>query len=160
MNPSDLKEILDNPAVSAEHKERVILQIGEQGDPVTELLQTVNKADLASVSYREVHEFCSARGWPKTRPLYLRWFDAYCTTATGQGDVERMAEYLRAHDFEEWRGAAEEWRDSGHKSFSRLIRVLDLIADSPNRGNYHSAETVEECQLLAVEMRRRAGEPQ
>jgi hypothetical protein len=163
LNPNELKDILNNPAVSAEHKQRVLQQIGEHSaDPVTqleaELLQTVHKPDLASVDYHGIHAFCSARRWQETRGLYERWLAAHFTTESSRKDLARAAESLRSHDFEAWGGALEEWRDGGWKSTGRLITVLERIVNSPNRGNYHASETVEGARKFLAEMQCRAGE--
>jgi hypothetical protein len=163
MNPDELQDILSNPAVSAHHKERVLQQIGERSDdPGTdleaELLQAVRKTDLASVPYHDVRAFCDAHGFSvPARDLFERWL---CTSDVGRKGIEKAAEYLRKHDFEEWDGAAREWEQSGWKSTGRLIGVLQCIADSPARGNYHSEETVQGANKFLVEMKRRAVEGQ
>lgn len=165
MNQDELKEVLNNPAVSAEQKQQALQHIGEHiADPVArleaELLQTLAKPDLASVSYFDVHRFCSDRTWrvPAVRSLYDRWLDAFLASDNGQAHVEEIASHLRKHDFNDWKNAADEWLASGWKSTARLISALERI--TANRGNYHSAETVEGAAKFLVEIKRRAGEGQ
>lgn len=169
MNPNDLKEILNNPAVSAEQRQQAIERIGEQGDPLTrleaELLQTVAKPDLAAVSFFDVQQFCKDHRFgaspqiaAATRQLYDRWLDAYLCSETGRTYLEQIASHLRDHDFSQWKDAAENWRASGWRSFSQLISVLERI--TANRGNYHSQETVDGAAAFLVEIKRRAGEVQ
>jgi hypothetical protein len=163
---SKLKQIINDPASTSE--ERAIAQQELHGDPLTqleaELLQTVAKPDLSSVSFFDAQRFCKDRSFgaspeiaAATRQLYDKWLEAFFASESGRPYLEQIASHLRDHDFGEWRHAADEWRASGWKSTARLISVLQRIVDSPNHGNYHSEETVEECRLLAVEMRRRAG---
>jgi hypothetical protein len=92
-----------------------------------------------------------------TRQLYDKWLEAFFASESGRPYLQQIGEHLREHDFSEWKYAADEWKRSNWSDSGRLISVLERIADSPNRGNYHSEETVEECRLLAVEMRCRAG---
>jgi hypothetical protein len=121
-------------------------------------LQTFAKPDLAGISYFDVYAFCGGRGWPKTRGLFDRWRAAHFTTPSGQKDLERIADYLRKSDLEQFDGALEDWKDFGFKSTERLIAALEQIADSPTRGNYHNDETVEAATIFLTELRRRAGQ--
>jgi hypothetical protein len=160
MNENELKDILNNPAVSAEHKERVLQQIGERsGDPGTvmeaELLQSAAKPDLASVSYFDVHAFCTGRGWVKTHGLYDRWLEAYFGTENGRKDAQRITDYMRENDMDEWGHALQEWQGSGWRSTARLIDVLERIAG--NWGGCHSEEVVGHATKFLAEMKRRTG---
>ncbi len=125
-----------------------------------ELLRESGASDLSHVAWLDAWQFCNTKGWQQAgaRELYFdRWLPAYFTTDEGKASRERIARYMREHDFEEWRVAGEEWKDSGFKDSARLIRVLGLIADSPNRGNYHHADTVTGAAQFLAEIRRRAG---
>jgi len=159
-----LSQVLQDPTRSQRDKDIARAALDRARANVTdaamsELLLQLDKP-LTQTSYYEIHAFCGARGWPKTRPLYDLWLNAYFTTENGRQDALRIAEYLRKHDLDEWGYAADEWRDSGFKSTTRLIGVLERITDSPDRGNYHLRETVEMCRELLADMRRRAGEVQ
>jgi len=161
MNPDELKDILNNPAVSAEHKGRVLQQMGEHSDhPATvleaELLQSANKPDLASVRYFDVHAFCSARGWAKTHDLYDRWLDAYFSTENGRKDAERITEYMRKNDMDEWGHALEEWKSSSWRETGRLVAVLERIVG--NWGGCHSEEMVGHAAKFLAEIKRRSGQ--
>src|SRR6266403_1149417 len=77
-------------------------------DLLQELLLASNKP-LHLMPYFEVHSFCSARGWQlqSVRQLFDQWRDAYFEAQAGRRDVERIAEYLRNHDLEDWGHALE-----------------------------------------------------
>jgi hypothetical protein len=163
-----LEAILNDPASTAEEKAAAQAALGQEADPVerlhAELLQAVAKLDLSGVSFFDVQRFCKDRSFgaspqiaAATRRLYDKWLDAFLTSESGRQYLQEIASHLRTHDFHEWEFAADEWKRSNWTHSARLISVLERIADSPNRGNYHSEETVEECRLLAVEIRRRAG---
>jgi hypothetical protein len=127
-------------------------------DLLQELLLASNKP-LPLIPYFEVHSFLSTRGWSKAaREVYDLWLDAYFTTDNGRQDAERIAGYLRKHDLNEFGAALEMWRDSGFKSADRLMRALEVIASSPERGSYHDRATVEECKQFLAEMRRRTAQ--
>jgi hypothetical protein len=171
MNPNDLKEILNNPAVSAEQKQQAIERIGDHGDPLihleAELLQALGKPDLAAVSFFDVQQFCKDRRFgaspliaAATRQLYDKWLEAFFTSENGRPYLQEIASRLRDHDFGEWGHAADEWKASGWKSTASLISVLERIVDGPNRGHYHSQETVDGAAAFLVEIKRRAGEAQ
>ena len=157
-----LEQIINDPASTSEERAVARQEMGSNSVAhlEAELLQIVAKPDLSAVDYLTLHRFCGERGWQSLpiRELYDHWLGAYFKTENGQKNAARIAEYLRKHDFEEWDGAAREWRDSGFKSTSarRLIDVLERIADSPTRGNYHSEETVEGATKFLAEMGRRA----
>jgi hypothetical protein len=165
LDEDELKEILSNPAISAEHKELLLQQLGELSrDPLTrleaDLLQAAAAPDLAAVAYLDVHAYCTQRGWKHTHPLFDRWRDAHWKTEAGQKNLERIADYLRRNYFAEWEQAMGDWKHFEFKSAERLISVLERIVDSPNRGNYHDPETVEGATLFLTELRRRAGQVQ
>ena len=160
--------ILNDPASTAEERAAAQTALDGEADPVarlqTELLQTAGKPDLSAVAFFDVQRFCKDRSFgasPQiavaTRQLYDKWLEAFFGSESGRPYLQHIGEHLREHDFGEWKYAAYEWKRSNWSDSGRLISVLERIADSPNHGNYHSEETVEECRLLAVEMRRRAG---
>lgn len=124
-----------------------------------ELLVASNKP-LPLIPYHDVHSFCTARGWqsPSVRDLFDRWRDAYFLTRAGRRDVERIAEYLREHDLDQFGAALEMWRESEFKSADRLIRALEVIATSPEHGSYHDGATVDGCKQFLAEMRRRTAQ--
>jgi hypothetical protein len=122
---------------------------------VSELLLQLNKP-LTQTGYHEIYAFCGAQGWPKARPLYDLWLNAYFTTECGRKDAERIAEYLRDHDINEMGYALEQWKDSGWKASGRLIDVLERIA--ANRGTVHTTEAVEQAQQFLTELKRRASQ--
>jgi hypothetical protein len=164
MHDKNMEAILNDPASTQEEKTAAQAALHGQADPVVhlqaELLQTLAKPELVSVSYFDIHRFCSDRSWRllPVRELYDRWFDAFLASETGQAYLQEIASHLLKHDFSEWKFAADEWKASGWKSTARLINVLQRIVESPTRGNYHSAETVEGARQFLVEMKRRAGE--
>src|SRR6266851_3707417 len=152
-----LQAILNDGASTPAEKAAAQAALDGQADPAleAELLQATRKQELASVPYHDMSAFCDAHCFSApARELFERWL---CTSALGRKGIERAAEYLRKHDFEEWDGAAREWKDSAWKSTGRLIGALQRIADSPARGNYHSEETVQSANKFLVEMQRRAG---
>lgn len=162
MERSQLEAILNDSASTPEEKAAAQAALGAKADPLTDLeaalLQAVRKSDLASVPYHDIRTLYEAHGFSEpARELYERWL---CASEVGLKGIERAAEYLRKHDFEAWDGAMREWKASGWKSMGRLISVLELIADSPNRGNYHSEEAVRGAAKFLVEMKRRTGEAQ
>jgi hypothetical protein len=159
MNPDELKSVLNNPAVSAEQKQAVLEQLGHRANKATnlegELLRSTRKPDLASIEDYSIGEFCRSRNWtPEARSLFNKWLFA---SPVGREGVERMANSLRRSDIEEYGAALVEWKDSGFKRSERLIRALESIVQSPDRGNYHDAEAVERARAFLNELRRRAG---
>jgi hypothetical protein len=153
-----LEAVLADPTRSERDKDIARAALDKTQASVTdaamsELLLQLNKP-LTQISYHEIYAFCGAHGWPKTRPLYDLWLNAYFTTESGRKDAERIAGYLRQHDIGEFGAALEMWRDGGFKSADRLIRALEVIASSPERGNYHDGATVKACKQFLEEMQR------
>jgi hypothetical protein len=157
-----LTEVLRDPTRSEKDRDiaRAALDAAhaDRPDPtLSELLQVTGKP-LQQITYHEVHAFCSARGWPRMRDLYDRWLDAYWATERGRKDAERIAGYLRQHDLDEWGAGLRDWKKSNFKRSDRLIRALEVIADSPNRGNYHDPEIVSGASKFLAEMKRRTSQ--
>ncbi len=119
---------------------------------VSELLLFADKP-LAQIAYDDVHNFCSQRGWHRSRGIYDEWLHAHFNTDAGHTELQRAAEYLRKHDIEEWGYALEQWKDSGWKASERLIDVLERI--TANRGGVHAGEVVEHAQQFLMEMKGR-----
>jgi|ERR1700730_564424 len=169
MQDKNLEAILNDPASTAEEKAAAQAALEGETDPVerlhAELLQTLAKPDLSAVPFFDVQRFCKDHRFgaapqvaAATHQLYDRWLDAHLRSETGRPYLEQIASHLLKHDFNEWRDAAAEWKASGWRSSARLISVLQRIVDSPNRGNYHSEETVEGAAKFLTEIKRRAGE--
>ncbi len=121
---------------------------------VSDLLLIADKP-LGQIAYHAVHSFCSGRGWRNTRDVYEQWLQARFNTDYGRADLQRAGEYLRSHDLTEFDAGLRDWKQSAFKSTDRLIRALEVIVSSPERGNYHDAASVDECKRFLAEMRRR-----
>src|SRR5713101_1214184 len=61
---------------------------------VSELLLFADKP-LAQIAYHDVHNFCSQRGWRRSRGIYDEWLHAHFNTDAGHAELQRAAEYLR-----------------------------------------------------------------
>jgi hypothetical protein len=156
-NKNRWEQVLNDPASTPQEKELARQKIGS--DPVqleAELTAALGKP-LMAVDYLDVHTYCTARGWNHARALFDKWLTSHFRTAVGRRDLARAVEYLRQSDFEEWDSAMIQWRESEWKPPQRLIAILELIADSVNRGNYHDAETVENASQFLAALQRRAG---
>ena len=154
-----LSQVLQDPTRSARDKEiaRTALnatQARATDSALNELLLIADKP-LGQIGYHAIHQFCSERGWRNTRDVYEQWLRARFNTDSGRADLQRAAEYLRSHDLTELDAGLRDWKSSQFKSADRLIRALEVIATSPERGNYHDSPTVEECKQFLAEMRRR-----
>jgi hypothetical protein len=155
MNEEQLQSILANPAVSTQQRIRAVQKAGTI--PVehleADLVQTIGKP-LAEIEYLDVFRFCTDRGWKQTRPLYDKWLTSHFRTEAGIRDLERAALSLRDADLNEWSSAMEEWKETNWKQPARLLAILELIADSPNRGRYHNPEVVEHAAQFLAAMNR------
>ncbi len=154
-----LEAVLRDPSRS--EKDRAVArtalnatQARATGSAVKELLLLADKP-LTQIAYHDVHNFCSQRGWRNTRDVYEQWLQARFSTDTGRADLQRAAEYLRSHDLTEWDAGLRDWKSSQFKSADRLIRALEVIASSPEHGNYHDETTADECKQFLAEIRRR-----
>ena len=139
-----LEQIIADPASTAKEQAKAREQIAALGvtDEVEELLRYAGKASLEQVEDLQVFRYCNERRsregrWPHA--LYDKWLAAYFTTAEGSEQLAEIASRIRACDFEQWKNAADEWRDSGWKDTRRLIEVLDRIVADPV--GVHGAET-------------------
>jgi hypothetical protein len=153
-----LTEVLRDPTRSEKERDVARAALARTHADATdaarnELLQLSSKP-LPEIAYHDIHTFCSERGWRNTRDVYEQWLQARFNTDSGRPDLLRAAEYLRAHDLNEWDGGLRDWRDSGFKSAARLISALEVIASSPERGNYHDRATVEACKQFLAEIQR------
>jgi hypothetical protein len=156
-NKNRLEQVLNDPASTPEEKELARQKLGS--DPIhleVELTAALGKP-LMAIEYLDLHRFCSERGWNKARALFDRWLAVHFRTDAGQRDLQRAASYLADADLTEWDAAMRDWKESNWTRPARLIAVLELITDSPNRGNYHDAETVENATQFLAAMQRRAG---
>lgn len=123
---------------------------------VADLLTQGKARTLAEIDYVTVHRYGAAHGWsPQAMEVFDVWRIAYFKTPAGREELARIAGYLRKHDFDQWRSAADEWKDSGYKDGRRLIAALETIVASPQRGNYHHLDTVEGAATFLAEVRRR-----
>jgi hypothetical protein len=157
-----LQRIIDDPNRSAEDKNIAREALNRINDPVAilegELLQSIRKPSLGEVEHYDLYLFCASHKFSKAaKALWDRWL---FVSPIGRKGVEKTAEYLREHDFEQWNGAALQWKESNWKDSERLIQVLQRIVDSPKLGNYHAEEMVEGARRYLTEVRRRAGETQ
>ena len=157
-----LRRIIDDPNRNAEDKNIACETLKRITDPVAlleaELLQSVRKPSLGGVEHYDLYLFCASHKFSEpAKALWDRWL---FVSPIGRKGVEKAAEYLREHDFEQWNGAALQWKEGNWKDSDRLIRVLQRIVDSPKLGNYHAEEVVEGARGYLTEVRRRAGEAQ
>jgi hypothetical protein len=152
-----LEQIISDPASTPEERELARQRLGS--DPIqleVELTAALGKP-LMAVEYLDIHTFCKERGWSKSRAVFDRWLAGHFKTEAGRLDLERIVNYLRQSDLEEWKSGMEAWKESNWTQPQRLIAILQLIADSPNRGNYHADETVETATQFLAALQRRAG---
>jgi len=150
-------EALSNPTLNAQYKLAAMdrLAANDATDLESELLRSTRKSDLASIEHYHIGAFCRDRNWtPEARSLFEKWL---FKSPTGIEGVTRVGDALRRSDWEEYGGALAEWKDSGFKRSERLIRALESIVQSPDRGNYHDDEAVERARAFLNELRRRAG---
>jgi hypothetical protein len=152
-----LEQILSDPHSTPEERAMAQSELGpaKAEEDVAELLRYAKTSALEDIPWEDVSRFCSERGWRKTRDLYERWLHAFFNTE-GRKDLERIAHYMRKCDLEQWDFAAREWEDSDWRNTAPLVAVLERIADSPNRGNYHARETVKCAEEFLIEMKRRS----
>jgi len=153
-NKNMLEQLLRDPASTPEEKELARQKLGS--DPTqleVELTASLGKP-LMGVEYLDIHRFCGERGWNNSRALFDRWLTQ---TESGRRDLQRAASYLREDDLNSWDAGMTEWRDSDWKSPQRLIAALETIAASPERGNYHDAETVQHAAGFLAALQRRVG---
>lgn len=158
MNADELKNVLNNPAASPEQRAAALEHIGKAANDATdlesELLRSARKPNLASIEHYDIGAFCRDRNWtPEARSLFEKWL---FKSPTGIEGVTRMGEALRRSDWEEYGAALKQWQESGCKDGERLIRILELMADSDNRGCYHASETVQMANEFLSEVRRRS----
>lgn len=159
MNAEELKNVLNNPAASPEQRAAALDHIGEAANKATdlegELLRSSRKPNLASIEDYSIGEFCRSCNWtPEARSLFDKWL---FKSPTGIEGVTRMGEALRRSDWEEYGAALADWKDSGYKRGERLIRALEAIVQSPDKGNYHDEKAVEKAREFLAELKHRAG---
>jgi hypothetical protein len=150
-----LEQVLNDPASTAEERELARQKLGDPIQLEVELTTTLGKP-LMAITYSDVHKFCGEHGWSKSRPLFDRWLSIHFRSDERR-ELERIGNYLRQSDLEEWDAAMIDWKESNWARPQRLIEILQLIADSPNRGRYHGQEVVENATQFLAALERRGG---
>lgn len=122
---------------------------------VEDLVEQSGKPTLAEIEYQLVHKYCSAHRWsPRAHEVFAAWRTAYFTeTEQGKKDLQRIADYMRRCDFEQWEHEANVWRDSGWRDGRGLIEVLSHISTDP--AHVHDEETRTGARVFLAEIKRR-----